>query len=585
MKDDNAYYLDALNYYYPAPEMHNTLYPASNDPDHCSVNTDGCSVTTTVCSVKTDVGPVTVMKVVNLRNDSTGKRLELEERQDNENDPRDRGYDTCARRHSPVNSIRKNESGDDDSAASVIMHDIEGDFKQLRKYGNLRSVRIKKQKQSERTCSTFLDIIYDSFNLSRNEEDSLVDSLSSGGSTSQSEDEMTFSSDETDIEGECVEVNLSHSIDGSEGDSKNGEMAKGSVVDPPFTCAALPCSCQNNEAALWDGLYDVLHLATNYSCTPWNNEADNDSLSSAGTNDDTAIEGCECVEHGLYKSLTVDEVLQRAVAAKIDLDRLVLSLLISSRCCKIDHKRQLSSDLATEDEAKKEDNATVSSPIDLTNLSSSSKTTPYQTFHVPMQSTDVTLQENPNDDHRSATEVKAPPLVFDLPASIPETALKQSHNNPTSCNQSSLDEVNDGCQSGEVDSGTARSTNKFDSVAKVARTQELETMRFAAQQPDVNNQVRDTPPSVLIKSLLNEITPKQTNKSLLPSITAPPLLVEGSSCSLTPTPKWSFNSILSPAANSRLESWASRLRRISQEHRLRNVLRAKMPRRKRDSEK
>jgi hypothetical protein len=128
---------------------------------------------------------------------------------------------------------------------------------------------------------------------------------------------------------------------------------------------------------------------------------------------------------------------------------------------------------------------------------------------------------------------------------------------------------NDYHQSANVDSANV------DSVAGASRTREGGKGRFATKQSVASQNTHTTPQRILRDStLFNEITPNKEPKTLFPR-TTPPLSIEHSKFSVSPTSsrKSSFrNSILSPAAKSRLESSALRLRRISQEHRLHNGL-------------
>ena len=187
------------------------------------------------------------------------------------------------------------------------------------------------------------------------------------------------------------------------------------------------------------------------------------------------------------------------------------------------------------------------------------------------------------DDDGSVAEVavKVPPQkAFTYSASSSNLSPKPSYDNlMTSHDQSLLREINDYYQSSAEDAGTASyaHASKFDSVEKApSRKKEVEKKRFTTQKyPDDSKNFRVTPPRVLRDStLFNEISPKRTPKSSLFPRTTPPLSTEQLYNSLSPTPskKSSFHSIVSPAAKSRLESSAMRLRRISQEHRPRSVL-------------
>ncbi len=176
MTNDNKYYLDALNHYYPAPVMP-TIASASIDSDCCSVKTDGCSIKTEGCSTKTNhSGSVAkargAKKCHHLRVshdfvEGLGLELELdgEARQDCEVDARIKDDEEDACRHSPItrcnkpNIIQRNEK--DDVYSTATEHDVEGaDFMhQPRLEGEQPSVgsikeKKKRKKQRNRISAT-----------------------------------------------------------------------------------------------------------------------------------------------------------------------------------------------------------------------------------------------------------------------------------------------------------------------------------------------------------------------------------------------------------------------------------------------
>ncbi len=177
----------------------------------------------------------------------------------------------------------------------------------------------------------------------------------------------------------------------------------------------------------------------------------------------------------------------------------------------------------------------------------------------------------PLDSHTSTLALEVPPVEsFAHPASNSIFSPEQLYGNDMiSFDQSLHRGNNDYHQSATEDSAN------IDSVAGASRTQEGGKGRFATKQSVDSKNTRTTPPRILRDStLFNELTPNKAPKTLLPR-TTPPLSTEHSKNSLSPTSsrKSSYsNSILSPAAKSRLESSALRLRRISQEHRLPNML-------------
>ncbi|KAL7429466.1 hypothetical protein ACHAXH_001053 [Discostella pseudostelligera] len=209
-------------------------------------------------------------------------------------------------------------------------------------------------------------------------------------------------------------------------------------------------------------------------------------------------------------------------------------------------------------------------------------------FDEPMISNDTlspTIVMKDDDGLATQVAVKVPPQeAFTHPASSSNISPKPSYDNlMTSNDQSLLRDINDYYQSSTEETLAARNVHApiFDSAAKTpSRKQQVERKRFTSQQDtgDSTN-IRVTPPRVLRDStLFNEISPKRTPKSLFPR-TTPSLSTEQLHNSLSPTPskKSSLNSMVSPAAKIRLESSALRLRRISQEHRLRSVLRPHKP--------
>jgi hypothetical protein len=194
----------------------------------------------------------------------------------------------------------------------------------------------------------------------------------------------------------------------------------------------------------------------------------------------------------------------------------------------------------------------------------------------------ISSPEQPFDEQMISQDVSMPSIAVKvLPVEAFAQQATSSHFSPEHsydnlvklCDQSLLREINDYNQSAAKDSSNAANANKFDSAARAPRKHEVDKELSTTKPPVDSNHIHATPPRVLRDStLFNEISPKQTSKSRFPR-TTPHRSTEHFSPSPTPSRKPSFtNSVLSPAAKSRLESSALRLRRISQEHRLRSVL-------------
>ncbi|KAL7430099.1 hypothetical protein ACHAXH_005590 [Discostella pseudostelligera] len=598
---NKKYYLDALNFYYPVIPS-NPSTTSTTNPDTgscCSVKTDGCSVHSNVCSVTTDYGSVKVIKVMKVSTDSV-KELGLEDRHDNDEDDRGGGGDNedddkDDRRNSPV-TTEKNGIGDDDDEDDVASetHEADDDIK---------------QKQTESKKQTFWDRFHNMINPWNKDEESIGDSLFSGGtaSVSQSEDEIR-STDDPDIE----------------------QMKEGTGIFPTCTGTVLHSSCQDNEeemvsvcTAFLDGVYDMLLPVTNHACGPWNNEDEDslyDSLSSGSTGD-FDLEGCECADH--KTSLPVNQVLRRAAATKIDLDRLVLSLYCSSCCCH--HSKQQSNVFITDDEKQQrsaEDNDSLSSPVDVTDVSSFTKSSPEQPFDDFMLPHFATLPRNIKDDDHSATKdagKEVPALEnFDHPASTSDifsvqparssrkqdakqvrfasnkdedrSAIEDAANVPpqqafdnlspssktppnqssinqmSACDQSSLTEVNH-CQSEEGDVVTVKVAKKFGSVARasppdeskqICVTKKVSSFKTSAKQPGDEPML---PYDLTVPSTNNDHSAKDVPVNDMP---------------LETFARQTTHSIQSPAAaKSRLVSLSVGIKRISKKHRLRSMLKSK----------
>ena len=476
------------------------------------------------------------------------KGLELEEqRQDNEeDDDRARGDVVDACRLSPVAQ----------SACGTEMDELGDDDESIKKQATI--------------CTSFWDRFYDSCNPWGDE--------AVGSRSSQSEDEITRSSDDTDIEGNyCVEIELynSDSTDDSELESKEGKMNE---RDPPNSW----------KDFFWNSMYNVFLPMTNNACNPWNNEEE-DSIydsHSSGSTDDTNIEGCEFVDRDLYNSL-IDEVLHRSAAT-------------SFWCHENVHPiKQLSAVLAPEDK-EKHPKQTLTSPVYLTHVLPGSESTEQQ-VDVHMQAHAVSSKRSVKDESRSAKESaehsswevedvvntrnanKSAQASRTRGAKQVRFASDQLDDSKISVSQvlygsTVLNEIIPMETSKSLvpprhDVLTTGNEHKFDSNAEASRKGEAKMALFATEQLDDS---KISMSQVLFDStVLNEIIPMQTSISLVPS--TPPLLSkEGHSyCSMSRTLESSFKSALPPSARSRLDSWALRLRRITQEYHRWNNMRIK----------
>lgn len=574
MDDNKKYYLDALNFYYPVIPS-NPSSTSTADPDTgscCSVKTDGCSVHSNVCSVTTDYGSVKVIKVMKVRTDCV-KELDLEDRHDNDED--DRGgdgdnedvEDEDDHRNSPV-TTEENETGDDDDDDEVGSETHEADD-------------TVKQKQKEGKNRTFWDRFYNMINPWNKDEESIDDSLSLGetASVSQSEDEIR-STDDPDTD---------------------QIMKEGTRVFPTCTGTVQLSSCQDIEeemitlyTAFLDGVYDMWLPVANNACGPWNNEDEDslyDSLSSESTGD-IDLEGCECADH--KTSLAVNQVLRRAAATKIDLDRLILSC---------HHSEQQSNAFITDEE----------NVADVSSFTKSSPEPPFDDFILPHGATPP--RNNKDDDqsalndadkeaptlemfdhpaskisseyparkqdvkqvrfasHKedgSATEDDAfnvpPQQSFDHPSSSSNISPKQSKDNQVlACDQSSLTEVNH-CQSEEGDVVTIKVAKKLDSVAwasppdesKQIHVTKVSSFKTSAKQPGEEPML---PYDLTVPSTNNDHSRKDLPVNVVP---------------LETFARQTTHSILSPAAaKSRLVSLSGGIKRISKNNRLRSVLKSK----------